>query len=126
MITEKLKNRLTADLSSLGLPVGEVNLVIRPYSSTYYGNYFPKYDKEGKPRIYIYPFRDRGGRMYEYSFVVDTFIHEMCHHLQHTDPRWIRVEGVMHDPEFWRLYNKYIFRAKLTGVIRNGYKGKAA
>lgn len=126
MNTDNLRNRLLNDLKTIGMPVEEVNVYIRPYSKTYYGNYFPKYDKEGKPRIYLYPFKNTEGELYSYSFLVDTFIHEMCHHLEYMDNTWKRVANVMHDEKFWRLYNKFMFIAKLLGVIEDGYKSEAA
>lgn len=126
MKTDYLKSRLLSDLKKIGMPVDDVNVFLRPYSKTYYGNYFPQYDSEGKPRIYLYPYKNVKGELYSYSFLVDTFIHEMCHHLQYTDKEWKRVANVMHDPAFWRLYNKFMFKAKLIGVIEDGYKSEAA
>lgn len=120
----ELKHRLYNDLKLIGLPVHEVSLGIRPFSKTYYGNYYPVYGEEGKmPRVYVYPWKDKQRKeSYAYSFILDTAIHEMVHHLQHTDPNWVRYEGVMHDEQFWKLYNYYIFRAKILEVIESDYK----
>ena len=57
MNQEELVTRLLSDLAHLRLPLDEVEVVIRPFSKTYYGRYFPVHDeKEVKPKIYIYPY----------------------------------------------------------------------
>ena len=57
MSQEELKTRLLSDLSHINLPVYEVDLLIRPFSKTFYGRYFPVYDdKRVKPKIHIYPY----------------------------------------------------------------------
>lgn len=119
--------RLCNDLDDLGMPVNEVDMSVRPYTSSYYGRYFPVYDETWKtPKIYLYPYRDRNDNMYSYPTCLEVAIHEMVHHIQHSNPKWKRLAGVAHDPEFWKLYNMYMFRAKLIGVIPNEYNNKTA
>ena len=118
MSQEELKVRLLSDLSLLNLPIYEVDIFIRPFSSTYYGRYFPVYnDKEQKPKIYVYPYENESGDLMSYDKVLDTAIHELCHHIQYTNGCFVRVKGVMHDTQFWKLYNHYVDRAKKYQMI---------
>lgn len=113
MNQEELKTRLLSDLSLLNLPVYEVDLFIRPFSKTYYGRYFPVYnDKEVKPKIYVYPYENVDMELMKYDVILETSIHEFCHHIQYTSGSFIRNKGVMHNAQFWKLYNHYIERAK--------------
>lgn len=116
LISIKLKN----DLKSIGLPVDEVSIEFATkYCKTYYALYYPKSDKCPIPRIRIYPYRRKGcGLIYPYMELLDTAIHEMCHHLQFREPNYVRFKGVVHDPNFWELYNKYKNRAETTGLLR--------
>lgn len=113
MNQEELKTRILSDLSQINLPVNEVDLYIRPFSKTYYGNYFPVYDeKRVKPKIYIYPYENEEEDLMDYDRILETSIHEFCHHVQYTSGYFVRYKGVMHDTQFWKLYNHYINRAK--------------
>ena len=118
MSQDELKNRLLSDLSIINLPMYEVELFVRPFSKTYYGRYFPVYDDlKVKPKIYIYPYENENGDLMNYDSILETAIHEMCHHLQYTSGSFVRSKGVMHDPQFWRLYNHYRNRAKKYEMI---------
>ena len=113
MNEEELKTRLLSDLSMLNLPVYEVDLFIRPFSKTFYGRYFPVYnDKETKPKIYVYPYENIKNELMSYDTILETSIHEFCHHIQYASGSFIRNKGVMHNTQFWKLYNHYIERAK--------------
>lgn len=113
MSKEELHTKLLSDLSQLNLPVYEVDLFLRPFSKTFYGRYFPVYnDKEVRPKIYIYPYENTNEDLMTYDKILETAIHEFCHHIQHTSGSFIRNKGVMHDTQFWRLYNHYINRAR--------------
>lgn len=111
-VSEKyLVHRLIEDLESIGLPVDEVDIFIRPYSSTYYGRYYTSVDeKKCKHRIFIYPYKDKAGNMYPYSEILSTAIHEMIHHVQYASG-FVRYKGVAHDTNFWTLYERYINKA---------------
>lgn len=114
MSLDELRHRLLTDLRSLSLPVDEVEIFIRPYSKTYYGRYFPTYNgDEVPPKIYIYPFEENGEFM-PYNKILETVVHEFCHHIQYSQGHE-RVKGVMHDTQFWQLYNYYMSRAKKLG-----------
>lgn len=119
MKPDRLKHKLTLDLRRLGLPVDEVSFEIRGYSKSKYGNYYPSFiTKDGVARVLIYPYiYENNEVMFPYSFLLSTAIHEMCHHLQYTNPAYVRLKGVMHDENFWILYNQYIESAKLTKKI---------
>lgn len=119
MSQEELITRLLSDLSQLKLPTYEVDLYIRPFSKTYYGRYFPVYnDKETKPKIYLYPYENSDNNTFmEYDSLLQTVIHEFCHHLQYTSGSFVRNKGVMHNTQFWKLYNHYIKRAKQCCMI---------
>ena len=118
MSTKELYEKLVSDLKLLRMPIEEVDLFLRPYSSSYYGRYFPVHDeKRTTPRVFIYPFKENGD-LYDYQDILDTTIHEMVHHIQHSTPSFVRVKGVMHDPNFWKLYDRYINKAKQLNMIK--------
>ena len=113
MTEKELLARLLFDLSNLHLPVWEVNVSLRPYSKTYYGRYFPVYDDtKVQPRIFIYPYANTKGEMMSYDAVLKIAIHELCHH------SFVRTKGVMHNTQFWQLYNHYCKRAVSKEMLR--------
>lgn len=119
MSNECLIDKLTKDLVSLKLPVNEVDLFLRPYSSTFYGRYFPVFNEANtRPKIYIYPFLNKKGVLDSYDTILCTAIHEMVHHIQYTSGSFIRLANVAHNPEFWRLYNRYVKRAIKLKLIK--------
>ncbi len=118
MSQEELKTRLLSDLSLINLPVDEVDLFIRPFSKTYYGRYFPVYDeKRTRPKIYVYPYENTEEDLMSYDMILETAIHEFCHHVQYTSGSFVRNKGVMHDTQFWKLFNHYVERAKKYQMI---------
>lgn len=113
MNQDELKTRLLSDLSQISLPVYEVDLYIRPFSKTFYGRYFPVHnEKQVKPKIYIYPYENEKEELMTYDKILETSIHEFCHHVQYTSGSYVRSKGIMHDTQFWKLYNHYMNRAK--------------
>lgn len=96
---------LKRDLKKIGLYDSSVEIKIRPFSKTFEGRYFIK-----SQRIFLYPY-DREGR-YDYAEVFKTLVHEMIHHLQYQNPSYERVKGVMHNAEFYKLYEHYIKKAR--------------
>lgn len=113
MNQDELKTRLLSDLSQISLPVYEVDLYIRPFSKTFYGRYFPVHnEKQVKPKIYIYPYENEKDELMTYDKILETSIHEFCHHVQYTSGSYVRSKGIMHDTQFWKLYNHYMNRAK--------------
>lgn len=115
-ITE-LGHKLFYDLKDLKLPVDEVVIYLRPYSKTYYGRYFPTYDMDALPKIFIYPYENTQGDLMCYTVILKTAIHELCHHLQYINPDFVRSKGVMHNTEFWKLYNFYVSKAIKLNMI---------
>lgn len=94
------------DLSNLGIDCTSFELLLKPYSKTYLGRYFTL-----KKRVVVYVYKDKERTtVFNYKDLIDTTIHEVCHHLQWSDPEYTRVKGVMHNNEFWKLYNSYISR----------------
>lgn len=126
MSEEELVCRLTADLMKLKIPIEEVDLYIRPYSKTYYGRYFPSEDENvKKPRVFIYPYENKCGKLYKYELILVNLIHEMAHHIQYTSSSFTRLKGVMHDPNFWKLNNRYLRRAVDFNMIGGEYLEKS-
>ena len=119
MNVEELKTRLLSELAQINLPIDEVDLYMRPFSKTLYGRYFPVHNDKGiiKPRIFIYPFKNKRGEFLNYDEIFETSIHEFCHHIQYSSGSFERKRGVMHDTQFWKLYNHYLDRAKKYQLI---------
>ena len=113
----ELDAQLTRDLKLLNIPIDEVDLFIRPFSVTYFGRYFPSADDSVRPRVFLYPYSDKEGNMYPYRDILLTLIHEMVHHIQHTNCSFVRLKGVMHDTNFWKLYNRYVSKAEKYKLI---------
>lgn len=114
---EELYNRLVTDLKKLKLPVDEFKLVIRPYSKSFYGRYFCAYN-EKPAEVRIYPYRTKNMKvMFSYSTILYHTIHEVCHHIQFSNPCYVRKKGVMHDPEFHRLLNRYVDKAEKLNLL---------
>lgn len=110
---EVLEQLLTNDIKKLGI-VSEFNLRVRPYSSQNYGTYKPKYNM-----ITIYAYSDKDcKKLYSYQQLLLTSVHEAIHCRQYADPNFKRVKGVMHNPEFYRLYKIYSLKAKLLLHLR--------
>ena len=114
---------LCLDLQKIGLfPINpiegkpEVSLILRPYSKTYYGQFHSKNNK-----IVLYYYKCKTGNTphtpYRYSKLLLTAIHEAIHAKQRNDPNFVRHKGIMHDSEFYRLYNEYVKRAKELNLI---------
>lgn len=114
---EELQCRLSSDLQKLKLPVDEFDIVVRPYSKSFYGRYFPEYGgKVAEVRVYPYQYK-KFKVMFPYSTVLYHTIHEVCHHIQYTDPNYVRKKGVMHDPQFFSLLERYVNRAVDLGLL---------
>ena len=109
----ELYQKLMTDLEKLKLPIDEVTIELRPFSLTYYGRYFPN-----KQKIYVYPYDNEEGEFMKYSDILCTVIHEMVHHIQHQDPNFKRKRGIMHNPQFWQLYNHFVLRAIDLNILK--------
>jgi hypothetical protein len=82
------------------------------------------YRKRALVRVYTHD-RVTGRRPLEELF--DTFLHEIAHHLEYTEPRTFqgrscgRVPGLMHSPLFWRILGELKQRwvvSQLRGDVR--------
>lgn len=117
----QVHSNLCSDLQRIGLlpikPIlgrNEVIIVLRPYSKTYFGRFVPK---SNKIFIYVYKDIDMSCR-YSYTKLLCTAIHEAVHAKQHNDVSFVRVLGIMHNEEFFRLYKYYINKAKSLGILK--------
>ena len=116
MCIAELQHRLLLDLRHLGLPIDEVDLFLRPYSKTYYGRYFPSTVETERAKIYVYPFNNDNETIMNYDKILETLIHELCHHIQYSSG-CVRLKGVMHNSHFWKLYNHYTDKARQFNML---------
>ena len=111
---DTLKDRLLCDLKSLRINVEGFELVLKPFSKSYYGRYVPKSKK-----IFLYVYSDKEqNHLYKYSQLFETLLHEVVHYLQWTDPDYVRVKGVMHNEEFFKLFNRLLSEHKRKRVLK--------
>lgn len=94
----------------------QYDLNFKHYSKVYYGRYVYKRKDSFKPKVFVYLFKNpEKTEMYTYEDILSTTVHEVCHHIQYSNPDFVRKRGVMHDKQFWDLYNDYMNRYfKLT------------
>jgi hypothetical protein len=109
---QELEEKLLSDLSNVGL-VEDFNLSLRGYSKSYFGRYDPNTNT-----VILYVDKTPEGDMFSYQDLLLTLIHEVIHCKQWSNPEFHRVKGVMHDPEFKRLYNMYSNRVKALSLFR--------
>ena len=114
MSKQELYNRLLKDLNKLGVDTDCFDLSIRGYSKTYFGTYNPN---NNKISLYVYPYKD-SVFMYPYKDLFKTLLHEVSHYLQYQDPFFIRYKGIMHNKEFYLIYNKLISKSIKRGILR--------
>lgn len=106
-----LITKILKDLKLLGLSPSKLkyDLRFKNYSSCYYGKYLRPRNDEYLPKVFIYLYKDPYNKeLFEYKDLISTVIHEICHHLQWSNPDFVRVKGVMHNKEFWDLWNEYM------------------
>ncbi len=107
----KLKKQLLSDFSLLGFEE-DFTLTLRGYSKSYYGRYVPC-----KKEIIIYALEECGDVM-DYDLIIDTLIHEYVHHYQYNHQKdFVRLKGVMHNQEFYKLFNNLMGKLDVLGVI---------
>lgn len=110
---EYLHDSLLQDLRAIGIQEN-FNLDIKPYSKTFFGRYNPNTDT-----VILYVYQDKDcSRLYDYEDLLLTAIHEIVHYIQWHDPNFTRRKGIMHDPEFYSLYNEYADRAKALLLLK--------
>ena len=110
MTMENLKQRLLSDLSAVGVNTEEsFELVLKDYSKSYYGRYYPD-----KKRVVVYVHEDRDlNKQFPYEQLFSTALHESVHHIQWCDPNYKRAKGVMHNPQFYALYNRLMRKHRI-------------
>lgn len=109
---QELQSRLIKDLKKIGIK-SEFKLRLRPYSKTYFGRYDPS-----SKDIILYVYMDSScKRQYPYEQLLGTAIHEAVHCIQWSDNNFVRIKGVMHNPEFHTLYNFYSGKAKALQLL---------
>lgn len=86
------------------------DLTFKHYSKHFYGRYHRYKPETGKlPNVSVFIFKNKEKtELYPFEDLVSTLIHEVCHHIQYSQPDFVRRKGVMHDKEFWDLYNAYM------------------
>lgn len=104
---------LLNDLTVIGCPTDFI-LDIRGYSKKYFALYDPNI-----PKVILYPYQDKlKTKLFSYGVILKHAVHEVCHHIQWSNPDFIRYKGVMHSPEFYKLFNEYWGRAKALLLLR--------
>ena len=110
---QDLYHRLMKDMVAIGVPLN-FTLELKPYSKTYFGRYDPN---SAKVTVYIY--EDKScTKMFSYEDILLTSIHEAVHSIQWNDKSFVRRKGVMHNADFFRMYNMYADKAKSIMLIR--------
>ena len=110
---QELHHRLLKDMKAVGLPT-DFAFELKPYSKTYYGRYDPNSNK-----VTVYIYEDKScTKMLSYEDILLTSIHEAVHSMQWNDNSFVRRKGVMHNAEFFRLYNSFSDKAKSMLLLR--------
>lgn len=116
---QELYYRLLKDIRKIGI-TANFELELKFYSKTYFGRYDPNINK-----VTIYVYEDpKCSKLIKYEDLLMTTIHEAIHCMQWQDKSFVRLKGVMHDAEFYRLFNMYSDRAKsllLLQEVRRRY-----
>jgi len=111
----KLYKKLLSDLEKLGIPQN-FNLILKDYSKNFLGRYNPN---NKNLILYVYPYK-KGVYMYPYEELYKTFIHEVVHSIQHNNPSFIRVKGIMHNKEFYKIYDDIIQKSYDLKILKRG------
>lgn len=110
---QDLYHRLLRDMNAIGIPTS-FTLELKGFSKTYFGRYDPNSDK-----VTVYVFENKScTKRYEYQDILLTCIHEAVHAIQWHDKSFVRRRGVMHNADFYRLYNMYADKAKSILLLR--------
>ena len=110
-MTMDLYSVLIEDISSLGIAT-DFKLELKSYSKSYLGRYVVKSSK-----IQVYIYENKSCTVIRpYKEILNTVIHEAIHHIQHKNPDFKRIKGVMHDEEFYKLHEQYKSLALAKGL----------
>ena len=113
MTEAELKEKLVKDFKKLKIKA-DFDLVIKGYSSKFFGRYNPN---NKRLFLYIYPYPEQTF-MYPYEEIFLTFLHEVCHCIQHNDHTFVRVKGIMHNKDFYALYDGLVQKAIKSKIIK--------
>ena len=109
---DALLNKIISDLKLMGLNL-RLPIILRPYSKTMWGYY-----DADKDWIVLYAYSNKSRtRFVHYNILFRTILHEYVHVLQRKSSVWKRYNGVMHDAEFWKIYNYLTSLAVERGII---------
>ena len=108
---KELEELLRCEAEKIGL-TDPYNLEIRGHSKSYWGKYNPNTNT-----VILYVLDDNG-KLYPLWDIIKAFIHELIHCRQWHDPDFKRLRGIMHNPEFYKLYSDYISRAKARQLFK--------
>lgn len=100
MQLSEIEKEIYSEVDSIGLPI-DFELVLKGYSNSYCGLYDPEIQ-----RITVYILEEDGELICKDEYM-DTVIHEVIHHYQWQYTNYVRKKGVMHNPEFHKLFNHY-------------------
>lgn len=110
---QELAYRLFKDLEDMGIDI-QFTLQLKEYSKCYYGRYNPK-----TRAVTLYVYKDKEKReMFSYEHLLETLLHEVVHDIQWNNGEYVRRKGVMHDPEFYQIFNLYKDRMKAILLMR--------
>lgn len=110
---QDLYHRLLKDMNALGIST-DFTLELKGFSKTYFGRYDPNSNK-----VTVYVCENKScTRRYSYEDILLTCIHEAVHAIQWNDKSFVRRRGVMHNADFYRLYNMYADKAKSILLLR--------
>ena len=107
-----VKKRLLDSLKMLGVNTDSFRLVLKGYSKSLWGKYHPD-----RREIVLYIHKDSTGTLRGFEDLLESLIHEYVHHLQWTGKYYVRVKGIMHNEDFWKLYNHYMYLAVQNKLI---------
>lgn len=110
---QDLYHRLLSDMVSIGIPT-DFTLELKGFSKTYFGRYDPNSNK-----VTVYVCENKScTKRYSYEDILLTCIHEAVHAIQWHDKSFVRRRGVMHNADFYRIYNMYSDKAKSLLLLR--------
>lgn len=114
MTIDLLKSRLLSDLQALNIDTKGFKLTLKPFSKTYYGRYKPNIKE-----VIVYVYEDSNQtNLFPYEKIFSTALHESVHHMQWSNPDFKRIKGVMHNAEFYLVYNRLMRKHKIYRTLK--------
>lgn len=114
-VVEGLCVKLIRDLRLLGIDTDGFTLLLKPFSKSYYGRY-----KVQIKQIVVYIYSDKDCKnLIPYDRLFETTLHEAIHHIQWSSKDFKRIKGVMHNKEFYLLYNRYLMKYRIYKLAKH-------